>query len=117
MKCYNHHQSDAVAICKNCNKGVCIECAVDMGNGIACKGACEEEVRSLTELVNRNKKAYKRTGATYYRLSLFLVLAGGFFVYYGLQDAVLTNFVVPVGVIFLIGAGFMIYSGMKFKNK
>ena len=49
MKCFNHEGVDAVAICKNCNKALCHACASDVGNGVACTGACEDEVRALNE--------------------------------------------------------------------
>ncbi|MBP7275989.1 MAG: hypothetical protein KBA51_07280, partial [Kiritimatiellae bacterium] len=35
MKCFNHEDRDAVGTCKSCGKGVCRECAVDMGKGLA----------------------------------------------------------------------------------
>ena len=61
MKCFYHNETDAVGICKNCNKGICIECAVDVGNGIACKGDCEKEVMSINQLVKFNAKNYNKT--------------------------------------------------------
>ena len=37
MNCFNHPGVPAVGICKVCQKGLCIECAVDLEHGIACK--------------------------------------------------------------------------------
>lgn len=34
MKCFYHSQADARGICKNCSKGLCEECAVDVGNAL-----------------------------------------------------------------------------------
>src|SRR6266481_5373907 len=67
MKCFNHDASDAVAICKNCNKALCHTCAVDVGNGVACVGDCEQEVRAINELVRRNQTASQKTGYAYQR--------------------------------------------------
>lgn len=40
MKCFRHRESEALGICKNCSKGLCSGCLVDLNNGIACKNAC-----------------------------------------------------------------------------
>lgn len=58
MKCYSHLNKEAVGVCKACSKGVCIDCSSDMGNGLACKGSCEQEVMEVNEVVERNKQIY-----------------------------------------------------------
>src|ERR1041384_2547585 len=65
MKCFNHDTADAVAICKSCNKALCHACAVDVGNGLACSGACEQEVRALNDQIRRNRTASQKTGYAY----------------------------------------------------
>jgi hypothetical protein len=47
MKCFYHPSVDAVGVCKNCGKGLCAESAVDVGEGLACGGACEARVREF----------------------------------------------------------------------
>ena len=42
MNCFNHPDVPAVGMCKACQKGLCMECAVDLGHGIACKNHREE---------------------------------------------------------------------------
>lgn len=32
MRCYYHHDVDAVGICKACSKGICPECSADVDN-------------------------------------------------------------------------------------
>src|SRR5262249_52940930 len=54
MHCFYHQDKYAVGVCKSCGKGVCIECAVDLGKGLACRGRCEESVRAITQLIDRN---------------------------------------------------------------
>ena len=44
MKCYVHHESDAVGVCKFCLRGVCPACATEVGKVTACKDRCEQEV-------------------------------------------------------------------------
>lgn len=54
MKCFFHQDRDAVGICKSCERGVCSECAVDLGKGLACKGRCEDDAKALIALVQSN---------------------------------------------------------------
>ena len=54
MKCFYHDDRDAVGTCKSCSKGVCRDCAVDMGKGLACRGRCEEDVARVTALIDQN---------------------------------------------------------------
>ena len=82
MKCFNHDAADAVAICKSCNKGICHACAVDVGNGIACLNSCEDEVRALNELIQRNKSASEKTGYAYQRNAIVFILLGAIFAYF-----------------------------------
>lgn len=37
MKCYNHHDRDAFAVCKACGKALCLECADEYKNSYLCK--------------------------------------------------------------------------------
>lgn len=49
MNCFYHPTAVAVGTCKSCNKGLCRECAVDLGKGLACKGRCEEDVKAVMQ--------------------------------------------------------------------
>jgi uncharacterized membrane protein YidH (DUF202 family) len=119
MKCFNHQQVDAVAICKNCNKALCHECAVDVGNGVSCVGACEQEVRDLNELIRRNRSAAQRTSYAYRRNAIVCALVALVFVYLSI-DAFQTNrtplLVVTTGsaVIFFMAAFFNFSAAQKF---
>jgi uncharacterized membrane protein YgdD (TMEM256/DUF423 family) len=54
MKCFVHPAADAVGICRNCARGVCVECAADRPSGVACKNRCEQAVDAMDALVRRN---------------------------------------------------------------
>lgn len=41
MKCYNHHDRDAFAVCKACGKALCLECAEEYKNTYICRGSKE----------------------------------------------------------------------------
>jgi hypothetical protein len=45
MHCFTHHDQEAVGICCVCGKGLCPDCAVDLGYAISCRGACEHEAQ------------------------------------------------------------------------
>jgi len=54
MNCFYHPTTVAVGTCKSCGKGLCPECAVDLGKGLACKGRCEEDAQAVINLIDRN---------------------------------------------------------------
>lgn len=54
MRCFYHQDKEAVGVCRSCGKGVCIECAVDLGKGLACRGRCEENAGAIIQLVDKN---------------------------------------------------------------
>jgi len=119
MNCYYHHDHPAVGICKSCNKGLCHECAVDIGNGLACKNACEDEVKALNDMLERNKTAYQKAGRVYKRNALISGLIGCFFLLWGILQATFTDGVglavifIPFGVIMLIASLLSIRSGKQ----
>ncbi len=54
MRCYYHKDKEAVGTCKSCGKGLCRDCAVDLGKGLACRGRCEPDAQAVIQLVDRN---------------------------------------------------------------
>ncbi len=61
MKCFYHPETDAVGICKNCGKGLCMECTADLGNSLACKNRCENEVKSINAYNRSARITYSDT--------------------------------------------------------
>lgn len=83
MRCFYHGEVEAVAICKSCLRGLCRECCVEVGHTSACRNRCEPEVETLNALLERNKKAYRTTSATYYRNGIFMLVIGTIFAGFG----------------------------------
>ncbi len=117
MKCYNHHDSDAVGICKNCNKGICPECLTEIPNGIACTETCVDEVTLLNELISKNVRAKNLAVGSYMRYALLYGLMGIVFLIYGLLDGKDLIFIEIMGVLFLLGAIFNIVNAKKQKDQ
>lgn len=116
MKCYNH-QADAVGICKSCSKGICMDCAVDVGNGIACQNSCEQSVKIINEIVDKGSKVNIKPRAIFFRQAFLMGLLGGFFIVFGVViQKSMANFTVPIGIIFLIWMMFSIFNGRKIKS-
>jgi len=110
MKCFNHQETDAVAICKNCNKALCKDCAAELENGIACKNQCEKAVEEINELVGRSKDSYKMANTSfltasnsYQKLAIWQVLVGIAFIIAGVLFKQ-NLFLIILGIIFFIGA-------------
>jgi hypothetical protein len=124
MKCFNHPDTDAIGICKTCNKGICKECVVDVGNGLACKNSCENEVLMLNELLSRSKTTHQKTGKAYTSGAIIYGLLGSLFLLFGLINVTLWGsnnlglafFTIFCGLIFLIGAALTYKSGRKIEK-
>ncbi len=117
MKCFQHPQVDAVAICKNCHKGLCTDCAADLGNGVACKGRCEAEVAALSDLQQRNKTAFEKAAGHFMRAGIMTGLIGLFL---SASGVVWWNqggwFSFLFGAVFLLGAFFMFGTSRRYRS-
>jgi hypothetical protein len=101
MKCYNHNQADAVAICKNCNKTLCQNCLTEIEDGIACKSTCVEKVQQLNELINKNKLSSGKVKGAYSRNAYIYMGFGLVFIIYGLYEKQMQSYLFPMGIMFL----------------
>ena len=121
MKCYFHPEIDAVAICKNCGKGICPECAADVENGMACRNSCEEKVKAINSLFEKSQnsyltanRTYKITAVIYKNLSIWLLLIGTAFLIFGIIQGLLLLFI--LGILFIISAVFSFTEAQKLKK-
>jgi hypothetical protein len=117
MRCYYHHEVDAVCSCKNCGRGLCPACAVDVTNGLACRDRCEEEVRSLNRVISRNKTAYLKTGGAYARMGLFYGLLAAVLLAGALVDWRSVGWMLwPAGIVCLASAFLHLATGRRFER-
>ena len=108
MRCYNHHDTDAVGICKFCGRGLCPGCATEVEKAVACRDRCEADVVTLLSL-NRNALQYARTTkqARYLGPVIFIVLGAMLMTmgltFEGIDFAMFAGAIVlAIGVTFLI---------------
>ena len=89
MKCFNHHETEAIGQCKHCYKGLCLECITDLGDGLACKEKHEQDVELLNSLIENNKKAYSQTKKSVFVSNLYLFLMGVLLIVFGFEKSYL----------------------------
>ena len=103
MRCFNHPDRDAIGSCKTCCKGLCMECASDMGHGLACKNVHEQQVESLNALFLRGARIQGAVGKSKYVAPAFNIFMGLVFAGYGMTTpAGITNMLTILGLGFLV---------------
>jgi len=108
MSCFYHHDRSSVGGCKSCGKALCSECAVDLGKGLACRDHCEDDVRALIALIDRNirlspqatqllESGRKIRSST----AIFNSIIGAILIAWGLTDMERFSFIAILGGCFL----------------
>ena len=113
MLCYTHPANQAVATCKNCNKGVCLTCAIELEGGIACSEHCAENVKMINAMINRNKKMPQRTAATYYRNAFIYFGFAFLFIISAFMYSFMQTYMAIGATIFIVGAVSMLVSARR----
>ncbi len=110
MKCFRHHERDAVGVCRSCYKGLCPDCAVEVDKSLACRNSCEEDVRAVNLLIAENIKITPIASKILHRrenivkgANIFNVTFGGIFILIGLADP--SRFLILI----FLGAFLLIY--------
>lgn len=111
MKCYNHHNVDAVGLCKNCGKGLCPTCLVDVNPGLACKDTCVSIVEATNVLISRNIAATQNQRSTFSANIIFMIGLGLLFLFLGIFTSIppLRLFLLPAGVLFTVLGSYNIW--------
>jgi hypothetical protein len=116
MNCYNHQSVPAIAICKNCNKGLCPECLTEVENGIACTATCVEEVKAINTLISKNKSATGRVAGAYYRTTFIYLAMSLLFFYTAFAYSDMKVYGAIAGGIFLIGGLLSLNTAGKYRK-
>ncbi|HJZ56209.1 MAG TPA: hypothetical protein VKE74_14680 [Gemmataceae bacterium] len=83
MNCSTHPAIPAVGICKWCGKGRCSSCAIDTGDGLACRGHCEDRVHLAVRILLNNARVMKMVNAQTRSTALYSLLCGALFLAIG----------------------------------
>lgn len=79
MKCYNHHDRDAFAVCKACGKALCLECAEEHKGFYVCKDSPACKHIADVEYVNYFKD--NSEGAWMFNRIAFMLIGAFLFIY------------------------------------
>ena len=113
MRCYNHPSVEAVGTCKACSKGLCMECAADLGHGLACKASHIAEVENLNALITRSTRITTANTMGKFLVPAFYGFMGLTFLGYGLVNSRASSFSIVMGVGFLAFALFTLTTNLK----
>lgn|GEM_PF-288787 len=107
VKCNYHPDREATGICKCCSRGLCADCQVDVGNGLACRDKCEDNVRAVNAYVEQNMRTtssvFKSARRTTYYSALFFAALGTIFFSLG--------YIYDEGFQQMFGGLFVVYGG------
>ena len=123
MKCFYHQSVDGVGLCKSCQKALCVECAADVGGGLACRTRCEETVRALNSLVQKamdnsgsNDRALKMlrlTRGIYLGLAVFVLIIGAVFTWWATRREPAHTTGIALGVLFMVGGSGLLAQALR----
>ncbi len=105
MNCFYHSNEPAVGICKACSKGLCTDCAADLGHGIACKNKHEQRAEDIELVISRNANAFKVGNKSSLIVPVFNFLGGLLFSGVSLLAWPTINW-----FLLLFGLGFLAYA-------
>ena len=110
MRCFVHHDHEAIGICRACGKALCPDCAVDLGHAICCRGACEQMAREIHAQTIRNnviqnderKRLYSWFSALAIAQGTVYALFGLIFLMYGWQYFVFSSLYLAPGLVQIV---------------
>ena len=91
MRCFDHHDRDAVGTCRVCSKGLCVDCAADLGVALGCKGRHE----GLAKGIALSQAKASRVASI---LPVFAIGMGAIFSAWGLLSRPLSIFTAALGI-------------------
>lgn len=61
MRCFNHHEANAVCSCKSCAIFLCPECAIKIDHGYVCSEVCRVNAEAIEQYNQETLQARKDT--------------------------------------------------------
>ena len=84
MKCFNHLDVNAVGLCKSCGRSLCADCYAEVGDSLSCKGKCEEKVRILNSMIEKNSQILSTSNQAMKSAARFSLIMGILFMGFGI---------------------------------
>ncbi|HEX4140249.1 MAG TPA: hypothetical protein VHY09_07870 [Candidatus Methylacidiphilales bacterium] len=116
MNCFYHQTVPAVGTCKSCGKGLCPQCALDFGTGLACRGRCEEQAKAISDLISQNvaqasvsKQILASAWKNRFLNAAFYLVFGFMFAGFGVYRFAISGFEEPVVFFGFMGVGFLVF--------
>ena len=100
MNCNRHQNVPAIAICRNCFRGVCSDCAMPYADGTACSPHCFEKAQATTRVVENAVLAQRGARFGRHFFPIFMILLGTLFLVAGLQHGIRFRFDTLAGLMF-----------------
>jgi hypothetical protein len=107
MNCFNHPDKPAIGICKSCCKGLCLDCAATMPNGLACRNACEARVALINQMIDNNEKVISAANVQVRSSGIFMLLLGAVFCLVGFLPWMISG---NAGTLFIMGIPGLLFS-------
>ena len=105
MRCYNHPETDGVAVCRACGRVICSECAIEAeDNSIGCSPACVNTLADKSQLHSRQVAHLKNLQRMNVLGSLFSIGFGLLFIYFSNL-----GYGIVYTLILFLGIGFTVY--------
>jgi len=101
MRCFTHQDKEAVGLCKACHKGICVDCAADLGHSLACKSSCVEQAHLMDSASKQRLSVLKIIKLIPASFAAF----GLFFIYFGIELYPRDKLTLTMGIGFLAFAG------------
>lgn len=76
MRCFRHHETDSVGICRACGRGVCSACAGETDAGIACSDDCGGKLAEIAALTAHGRRAYETSARIFGFIAALITLLG-----------------------------------------
>lgn len=96
MKCVNHEEKEAAAICSTCHQPICEDCLVNLSGRQFCRGCLESRLGVETKTANTNR-------STFWAFVLSIIPGAGY-LYLGLMKRGFQTMIIFYGTIFLAAA-------------
>ena len=121
MKCFYHPEVDAVGVCQNCGRGICRDCAVEVGNALACKATCAAVLQSTpgkSKIIDPqgkvvfNGRLFVFPMKYRFRTGLYLIM-GALLIIVAMGDPADNGIIIVVGILFVLYGLYIFINGWR----